>query len=297
MSDRKDKRIEIIIPYSDSLDAKQRLEGLLNNLLHLDIPDMYEFHRLIKFYKLDPYVRTYGTFKENEIKNIMEERHYWSWDKEEIENCSINDDPHYQKYTLILPYPLLDNETIDDMGVDFFGYPNNIEEKEINGIKYFDSEIIEESLKGIPNGINDSGERISYGENKAVREPSTGKGRFDLITPFGLARLARWYELGSQKYSERNWEKGIPFSRCFDSAMRHMNKYMMGMTDEDHLAAACWNLLAIMHYEENGQKDLDDLPHYNAKIPESAYDNSLNEMLREIEMVEKEQLDKGDYAE
>lgn len=111
-------------------------------------------------------------------------------------------------------------------------------------------------------GIQDSGERITYGENGAIREPSTGKGRFDLITPFGLERLARWYELGAQKYSDRNWEKGIPFSRYFDSAMRHMNKYMMGMKDEDHLAAACWNLLAIMHHEQLGEKHLDDLPHY-----------------------------------
>ena len=38
--------------------------------------------------------------------------------------------------------------------------------------------------------INDSGKRISYGENAAMREPTTGKGRFDLITPFALDRLA-----------------------------------------------------------------------------------------------------------
>lgn len=117
-------------------------------------------------------------------------------------------------------------------------------------------------------GIDDGGKRITYGENGAMREPSTGKGRYDLITPFGLERLARWYELGAQKYSDRNWEKGIPFSRYFDSAMRHMNKYMMGMKDEDHLAAACWNLLAIMHHEERGQYHLNDLPHYvNPKEP------------------------------
>lgn len=115
-------------------------------------------------------------------------------------------------------------------------------------------------------GIDDGGERITYGQNGAMREPSTGKGRFDLISPFGLQRIARWYELGSLKYAERNWEKGIPFSRCMDSAMRHLNKYMMGMTDEDHLAAAAWNVIAMMHYEETGQnEELDDLPHYDAE--------------------------------
>lgn len=110
--------------------------------------------------------------------------------------------------------------------------------------------------------IDDGGERISYGERKAVREPSTGKGRFDLITPFGLERLAKWYELGAKKYSDRNWEKGLPFSRYFDSAMRHMTKFIMGRTDEDHLAAAVWNLMAIMHHQELCEIELDDLPHY-----------------------------------
>ena len=110
--------------------------------------------------------------------------------------------------------------------------------------------------------INDGGTRISYGENMAVREPSSGKGRFDLVTPFAMDRIAKWYELGAQKYADRNWEKGIPFSRYVDSASRHLNKFIKGMTDEDHLAAACWNLMAIMHHEELEQNHLDDMPHY-----------------------------------
>lgn len=110
--------------------------------------------------------------------------------------------------------------------------------------------------------INDGGERISYGEGKAIREPVSGKGRFDLITPFAVDRIAKWYELGSKKYADRNWEKGMPFSRYVDSASRHLNKFIKGMTDEDHLAAACWNLMAIMHHEELGQNELDDMPHY-----------------------------------
>jgi len=110
--------------------------------------------------------------------------------------------------------------------------------------------------------IDDGGERISYGEGGAVREPTDGKGRYDLITPFGTNRLAKWYELGAKKYTERNWEKGIPFSRCIDSAKRHLDKYIMGLSDEDHLAAAVWNIMAIMHYEELEMYEFNDLPHY-----------------------------------
>lgn len=117
-------------------------------------------------------------------------------------------------------------------------------------------------MENLKNKINDGGERISYGEDKAIREPSVGKGRYDLISPFATRRLAEWYELGAQKYADRNWEKGIPFSRCVDSAKRHLDKYVMGMTDEDHIAAAVWNLFAIMHYQELGMVELDDMPHY-----------------------------------
>lgn len=120
------------------------------------------------------------------------------------------------------------------------------------------------------NEINDGGERISYGEGKAIREPSNGKGRYDLISPFALERIARWYELGAIKYSDRNWEKGMPYSRYVDSAMRHLIKFMMGMDDEDHLVASCWNLMAIMHHQGLFQGDeLDDLPHYLSPIKPS----------------------------
>lgn len=116
--------------------------------------------------------------------------------------------------------------------------------------------------------MNDGGNRVSYGNGKAIREPTTGKGRFDLISPFGIMRLAKWYEAGAMKYADRNWEKGMPLSRYIDSALRHINKYIMGMQDEDHLAAAAWNILAIIHHEELGQTDLDDMPHYLSKQEE-----------------------------
>lgn len=99
----------------------------------------------------------------------------------------------------------------------------------------------------------------------AIREPSSGKGRYDLISPFGIDRIAKWYELGAKKYADRNWEKGMPFSRYVNSAKRHLNKFVMGLEDEDHLAAACWNIMAIMHHQELGQTNLDDMPHYMSK--------------------------------
>ena len=44
-----------------------------------------------------------------------------------------------------------------------------------------------------------------------------------------------------------------------DSAFRHLAKYMMGMTDEDHLCAAATNLLMAMWTEEN-VPEVQDIP-------------------------------------
>jgi hypothetical protein len=96
--------------------------------------------------------------------------------------------------------------------------------------------------------IKDSGKREEFNTG-SLRDTREGKGRFDLMSPFVLQRDARHLENGASKYGDRNWEKGQPLSRYYDSAMRHMNKYLMGMRDEDHLAAARWNLAAIMHTE------------------------------------------------
>ena len=95
----------------------------------------------------------------------------------------------------------------------------------------------------------DSGKREEFktGSRRDVRE---GKGRFDLISPYFLDRLAGILERGAVKYGDRNWEKGQPISRMFDSALRHINQARKGLHDEDHLAAAAWNLHCIIHYEE-----------------------------------------------
>lgn len=96
--------------------------------------------------------------------------------------------------------------------------------------------------------LEDSGERQQF-DTGAVRDPARGKGRYDLISPYGLKRLALHYEAGAAKYADRNWEKGIPASRCFSSAVRHLFRWIAGERKEDHLAAAAWNIFAIMHFE------------------------------------------------
>ena len=86
--------------------------------------------------------------------------------------------------------------------------------------------------------------------------------RYDLITPYGLERLARVYAYGAKKYDDRNWEKGIPFSNLLNHAIRHLLYWERGEKSDpnkDDLAAAVWNLMAILHFEALGRTDLDDV--------------------------------------
>jgi hypothetical protein len=106
--------------------------------------------------------------------------------------------------------------------------------------------------------LQDSGVSDTF-QAGATRDCRAGKGRFDLISPHGLKRLAVVYEKGAEKRGDRNWEGGVPVSRCLDSALRHITQYLAGERDEDHIAQAAWNLFAVMHFEAV-KPEMQDLP-------------------------------------
>ena len=120
-------------------------------------------------------------------------------------------------------------------------------------------------MSNLDGKMNDTGKRINYGENAAQREPDEGKGRPDLISPFAISRLSKWYESGSKKYGDRNWEKGMPFSRYTASMFRHLIAWMKGDKSECHLSAIAWNAFAILHHQELNELQWDDMPHYLSK--------------------------------
>lgn len=109
--------------------------------------------------------------------------------------------------------------------------------------------------------LKDNGTRETN-EKGLVRESKKGMGRFDLLPPEALFRVARICELGAEKYPERNWEQGGKWSVNVSSCLRHMFKWMRGDVDEDHLAMAVWNLMALMYYEDR-YKEGCDIPNRN----------------------------------
>lgn len=99
----------------------------------------------------------------------------------------------------------------------------------------------------------------------AVRSKDKDHVRYDLLSPIGLRRYAETMKEGADKYSDFNWEKGMPVSDLLNHAIDHIYAYLSGerLTDEqrklesadkpfeDHLAHAAWNLMAALHSEES----------------------------------------------
>jgi Domain of unknown function (DUF5664) len=93
--------------------------------------------------------------------------------------------------------------------------------------------------------LKDSGKRQDFGTG-SVRDLGDGKGSYELLQHFGVHALAMQLERGAKKYASRNWEKGQPCGRYFQSAFRHISYYNMGLRDEPHLSAAIWNLACLI---------------------------------------------------
>lgn len=82
---------------------------------------------------------------------------------------------------------------------------------------------------------------------------------------FEIADVLRYGAL-EEGYGERNWEKGLQYSRIFAAAQRHLWKWWVGHQFDDksrrhHLAHAACCLMFLLHYELFGRySDFDDRP-------------------------------------
>jgi len=120
--------------------------------------------------------------------------------------------------------------------------------------------------------MHDSGKRQQF-DTGAQRDTADDKPRPDLISPFALDRLGEWLRLGAEKYNERNWEQGIPISRSFASAFRHLLAFQRGEIDEDHAVAFFCNGMFILHTQIMVARGvlpahLDDMPEYQPSTEE-----------------------------
>jgi hypothetical protein len=115
--------------------------------------------------------------------------------------------------------------------------------------------------------IKDSGIREKMGNTGFVRDTHVGKGRMDLLPWYAIIEVAQHCENGAKKYGERNIDLGAPLHSLLDSGARHLAKYIAGEMDEDHLRAACWNLLWALN-QRTTHPELNDMPWRDAEVPE-----------------------------
>lgn len=94
------------------------------------------------------------------------------------------------------------------------------------------------------------------------RKDDADKLRLDLLPVRPMFAVGHVYTMGAKKYSDRNWELGLKWSRVFGAMLRHSWKWWSGekFDPEDgqhHLASVVWCALALMEYEYT-HPELDD---------------------------------------
>ena len=88
-----------------------------------------------------------------------------------------------------------------------------------------------------------------------------GKPRMDLIPVAPLTALAKLYQTGAQKYADRNWEKGMLYSRLYAALLRHIFAFWNGEDydpeGQHHLDSVTFCAFALREYQfrETGKDD------------------------------------------
>lgn len=92
-----------------------------------------------------------------------------------------------------------------------------------------------------------------------------GKIRVELLPIRPQLAEAEVLTFGAKKYDDRNWEKGILWSRCYGAALRHLFAWWGGQDNDpetglSHLAHARCCISFLLEYLET-HRELDNRPH------------------------------------
>lgn len=123
---------------------------------------------------------------------------------------------------------------------------------------------------GIYKASQEEKERVAnLSISKAIKHDGD-KPRYDLLPYDAIEKVVEVLTIGANKYSDRNWEQGLKYSRCFAALQRHLVAWFQKREDNDqetnthHLANAACELLFLLSYEvRNTDINLDDRPVVN----------------------------------
>lgn len=96
------------------------------------------------------------------------------------------------------------------------------------------------------------------------RKDDSNKIRMELIPPELLTGVATILTFGAQKYEDRNWERGMNWSRVYGALLRHLTAWWSGEnTDPETGKSHLWHvgccIAFLIAYEQRGVGN-DDRP-------------------------------------
>jgi len=106
-------------------------------------------------------------------------------------------------------------------------------------------------------------EAKSWKETKEGAKHDQEKNRLELFPPETIEAISHILTFGAKKYTDRNWEKGIKWSRVFGATLRHLFAWWRG-EDKDlesgmsHLWHAGCCITFLIAYECRGMTNFDD---------------------------------------
>jgi len=111
-------------------------------------------------------------------------------------------------------------------------------------------------------------------KQEAGKRYDVGKLRYDLVPVDALKEVVKVYTKGAEKYADRNWEKGMSWSRVVGPLMRHLEAFRQGeLIDAEtgcyHTAMIAWNAMALCSYHMRniGTNDLGWEHYENKEVP------------------------------
>jgi hypothetical protein len=112
------------------------------------------------------------------------------------------------------------------------------------------------------------------------------KIRWDLVPYDAVNEIAKILTFGAEKYSARNWENGMEWSRAFGALQRHMTRWFHGQdkdkeTQLTHLANAGCCLFFLLAWELRGV-GVDDRPKLDPEVLEHMDDMEFMENAAEV---------------
>lgn len=125
----------------------------------------------------------------------------------------------------------------------------------------YDNEGFEAAMKTMKN-IYDKKHKMmkdSNDQESIKNDFKDDKLRWDLLPMEEIEDIVRVYHAGAKKYGPNNWQNlEDGFERYRAACARHIMAYMKGerMDDETnvhHLAAAAWNVIAMLYYDKHGK--------------------------------------------